>query len=204
MRQKIVMCFVFMLAAIISFGQGRWMMGVNYSVAGPVGDFKNYVGKTSPRGWNANIDYQVTEKISAGLFVGFQDFYEKKDRALYKTVDGSDISAVLSNSVQMIPILANVRYQFLSTGTVQPYGALGIGANIIMNSQYLGEFAVSENKFGFAVRPAAGVFVPFRKESETGLNLSGAFNYMPHSSDNIDVGNLSHWSVGIGIRFRMR
>ena len=50
--------------------------------------------------------YNINNKLSVGLGLGFQDFYQKYPRALYKTDDNETTSAVLSNSVQIIPLLA--------------------------------------------------------------------------------------------------
>ncbi|MDT9091546.1 hypothetical protein, partial [Escherichia coli] len=71
--------------------------------------------------------YGVSDKLSVGLQVAYQDFYEKFPRAIYKLDDGSDISAVLTNSVQVIPILATVRYEFTPEARLRPYVAAGLG-----------------------------------------------------------------------------
>ena len=182
--------------------QHRVMMNLNYSVNVPTGNFNEYIGKTSFRGWNASVVYRVTERFAIGGTVGFQDFYEKNDRALYKTADGSDISAVVSNSIQTIPVLATVQYTLTSSELVKPFVGVGAGANFIMHSQYLGQFANDHNKLGLAVRPEIGVFIPIMRERETGLNISGAYNFMPYNE--AGVKNLNSWAIGLGAKFPLR
>lgn len=193
---------LFLLAGLSIQAQHRVIMDVNYSIHGPVGSFSDYIKNTSFRGWNASITYRVNEKVSIGGVTGFQDFYQKNDRALYKDVQGRDISAVVTNSIQTIPLLATVKYSFSPTQRLQPYVGVGVGANFIMHSQYLGQFANDYNKLGFASRPEIGVFVPFRKDGESGLNVAGAFNWMPYKQG--ELTNLNSWGISVGAKFPLR
>lgn len=178
-------------------------LDINYSVNIPSGSFKtDAVEKTSFRGWTANLMYNITDKISVGLGTGFQDFYQKYPRAVYKLNEGGEVSAVLTNSIQTIPVLAQVQYRFMPGSMVQPYVGVGVGGNMVVYDQYLGEFDNSKSSFKFAARPMAGLFVPFRKDGPAGINIFGAYNYMPYKSDGIE--NLNNWSTGIGIKFPLR
>lgn len=182
--------------------QNRVMLNFNYSVNTPSGKFSDYIDKTSFRGWNATVTYRINERLAVGGSAGFQDFYQKNDRALYKSADGSDISAVVSNSIQTIPVLATVQYTLSSSETFKPYVGLGAGANIVMHTQYFGQFGNDYNKLGLAVRPEVGLFIPILKERETGLNISGAYNFMPYNEGGVK--SLNNWSVGLGVKFPLR
>ena len=121
-------------------------LDLNYSIGIPSGSFKtDAVDKASFRGWTANLLYNVTDKISVGLGTGFQDFYQKYPRAVYKLSEGGEVSAVLTNSIQTIPILAEFQYRFLPHQAVQPYVGVGVGGNMIVFDQYLGEFDNSKS-----------------------------------------------------------
>ncbi len=182
--------------------QNRVMLNLNYSVNGPTGSFKDYIGNTSFRGWNANITYRINEKIAIGATAGFQDFYEKTDRALYKDSEGRDISAVVSKSLQTIPLLATVRYSLSSSPTVNPYVGVGIGGSLIMHSRYLGEFPTDYNKLTAMIRPEVGVFLPIMKEREAGLTIAGSYNFIPYNENGIK--NLNSWGISIGAKFPLR
>lgn len=179
--------------------QGVTKLNIGYNIASPLGSFKDEVGKTSFRGWTANVLYGVTDKISVGLGTGYQDFYEKHPRSTYKLVEGGDVSAVVSNSIQVVPILATGQYNFIPNGVVQPYAGVGVGGNIVFYRQFLGEFSNSKTKFGFAVRPEAGVYIPFGKNSRTGITVNANYNYMPF--DYNGVKQLSNWGGGVGVKF---
>jgi opacity protein-like surface antigen len=178
-------------------------LDINYAVGIPAGSFKSdAVDKTSSRGFTANLMYNATSNLSVGLGFGFQDFYQKYPRAVYKLAEGGEVSAVVTNSIQTIPLLAQVQYRFLPGKTVQPYVGLGVGGNMVVFDQFLGEFENSKSGFKFAARPEAGLFIPFRKEGPAGLHLFGAYNYMPYNADGVD--NLNNWGAGVGVKFPLR
>jgi hypothetical protein len=178
-------------------------LDLNYSIGIPSGSFKtDAVDKASFRGWTANLLYNITDKISVGLGTGFQDFYQKYPRAVYKLGEGGEVSAVLTNSIQTIPILAEFQYRFLPHNVVQPYVGVGVGGNMIVFDQYLGEFENSKSSFKFAARPEAGVFIPFRKDGPAGIHVFGAYNYMPYKEDGVD--NFNNWGAGVGVKFPLR
>lgn len=182
--------------------QGRLNLNINYSINTPTGNFKDVIDKTSYRSWAASLLYGINDKLSVGLGTGFQDFYQKYPRQVYKMDDGSDISAVLTNSVQAIPILAQVQYNFTPQSAIQPYVGVGVGGNLVLYRQYVGEFENSKSKFGFAARPEAGVFVPFRKGGPSGITLRADYNYMPVKYNDLD--GMSNWGAGIGVKFPLQ
>ena len=95
-----------------------------------------------------------------------------------------------------------MQYRFLPGKTVQPYVGVGVGGNMVVFDQYLGEFENSKSSFKFAARPEAGLFIPFRREGPAGVHVFGAYNYMPYNTDGID--NLNSWGAGIGVKFPIR
>jgi opacity protein-like surface antigen len=178
----------------------RLQLDLNYAVGIPGNSFKNdAIEKTSTRGWTANLLYNITPNISVGVGTGFQDFYQKYPRAVYKLSEGGEVSAVVTNSIQTIPILAQFQYRLFPGKMLQPYVGVGVGGNMIIYDQYLGEFENSKSSFKFAARPEVGLFVPFRKEGPAGIHLFGAYNYMPYKMDGVE--NLNNWGAGIGVKF---
>ena len=178
-------------------------LDINYAIGIPGSSFKSdAVDKTSFRGWTANLMYNVTDKISIGVGTGFQDFYQKYPRDVYKLNEGGEVSAVLTNSIQTIPILAQFQYRLLPGKMVQPYVGVGVGGNMVVFDQYLGEFENSRSDFKFAARPEAGLYIPFRKDGPAGIHIFGAYNYMPYKINGID--DLSNWGAGVGVKFPLR
>jgi len=201
---KTMKSILFTMVALVSLSavkaqKGLTTLGVNYSVGIPTGDFKNVMSNESFRGWGIDILHGVNNKLQVGLGVGFQDFYQKNDRQVYHTADGQDISAVMTHSIQTVPILAKARYLF-SDGNIKPYVGLGAGANLVMFRELLGEFGETESYFKFALKPEIGVQIPIVKGA--GLNIGAAYNYLPFGK--YDIKNFNNISVSAGISIPLR
>lgn len=182
--------------------QGKTQLKVSHSIGIPVGSFTDAVEDISPRGGNISILYGISDKISLGGNVGFQDFYQKFPRQVYTTSEGSHISAVLSNSIQVTPVLFTGQYNFLPGQKIQPYASLGIGGNIITYSQLLGAYTNdSRSKVAFAAKPEVGINFPVAA-NRFQVGIGAAFNYMPFNYGGID--NLNNLSIQGGISFPLR
>jgi outer membrane protein W len=204
-KNKIILLTIIALSLGVitaSAQQGELRMTASIAEATPVGQLKDLVDKTSLRGVDVTILYGINEHFSVGLNAGFQDFYQKFPRAVYKLSDGSDISAVLTNSIQTIPLLATARYNFMPDARVQPYASADIGGTYVINKQFIGEYPNDDNKIGFAARPGVGIYIPFRKQGEVGVNLGVNYNYIGYKQD--DISNLGYLGFIIGIDLPMR
>jgi hypothetical protein len=201
MKKNIAIMFLMTVSSMCVAQQGGLSMNLQYSYAKPVGSFNDFLGKSSPRGWNAKILYGIQENTGIGISIGFQDFYEAHPRRTYTTTDNSTISAVMINSIQTIPVLATFQYR-LTGKTIQPYFAIGAGANLITYRQYLGEFPSTQNKVSWAARPEAGIHIPIAQNRETAITVGAAYNYMPAKVAEVD--NFNNVSINAGIKFALR
>lgn len=193
---------VVLLATAAQAQKGIAKLDAGYNVALPVGTFNNQLSNTSFRGFKASVLYGVSDKLSVGFGTGFQDFYQKNARQVYKLEDGSDVSAVLTHSIQTIPLLAQAKYSFTPGAAVQPYAALGIGGNLVAYNELLGEFGGQQTKFGFAARPEAGIYIPFKKGGESGFLLGASYNIMPFKEAGFT--NLNNIGVHAGVSIPLR
>ncbi|MES2890580.1 MAG: outer membrane beta-barrel protein [Bacteroidota bacterium] len=194
------LCFLicFGLFATATAEAQRLKFALNYNVAVPMSEsFKDYVSKTSLRGMQGAILYSFNEQIRAGLQVSYNDFYEKFPRQVYKGSDGSDISTVLTNTLQTLPIMVKGEYSFMKEARVQPYVGVGAGVNIVNFEQYLGEFPYAKYYTKAAFTVDVGILVPFRKEGNSGFRLSTSYNYLPFNDEGIK--NLNSWNVQAGV-----
>jgi len=199
----ITTAFAIMIGATVFAQQGNLTLKLNYAIATPTSSFKDVVNKTSYLGFGGELMYHINDKISVGLESGSQDFYQKFPRDVYKQPDGSDLSAIVTNSVQTVPIMLKGQYNFLAGKTVQPYVALAVGGNMITYNQYAGQYnADSKSSFGFAARPEAGVYVPFGKNSPAGFSVGAGYNYMPFKYNGIS--SLDNFAVRVGVSFPLR
>jgi hypothetical protein len=204
MIMKIIRILPFMICILfvshLNAQKGEVKMNIQYSYALPVGSFKSdAISKASPRGITGDILYNVNSKLSVGLGLGFQDFYQKYPRALYNTGDKEVTSAVLSNSVQIIPLLAKAEFYPLGgkQSMVQPYITAGAGLGITSFRQYLGEFGGSNNGGIFMAQGGAGITVSCKKLGNSGFRLGANYNMVPYNKDGFSNFNNINFQAGL-------
>jgi hypothetical protein len=208
---KKIITSIFSIIILSSFAlhtsaqKGEWKMNLSYNYSLPIGIFKNdIISKSSPRGFSGDFMYGINDRFSAGIYGGYQDFYQKYPRNLYQTDDHEITSAVLSNSIQTIPILA--KGNFMPFGgkhaLVQPYLSVGAGVSIINFSQYLGEFGGTSTNGSITAQGGAGVTIPFGRYSIAGLSLGADYNYIAFNK--YGYNNLSNIGFHAGVYFPLR
>lgn len=200
-------CFLLLACTMLpAAGQERTTMGIQYQYGLPMGDFKkNLIKEGSPRGASIDIQYALNPRWRVGGGLGYQDFYQKNPRQTYKMSDGSDISAVVSNSVQSTALMAKASFLPLGADSsrLQPYISLGAGANMVQYNQLLGEFASSDDVWvRFAAQAGAGIQYAVGGKGKTALSLGVMYHYMPLNG--AGVKNLNNLAVQAGLRFALR
>jgi hypothetical protein len=203
MKNRILLlmaCFV----SVAGSAQDRLSAGVALQYALPVSQFKsNSISDGSLRGVQLDILYQVSPKWRIGGAIGYQDFNQKYDRAIYQLEDGSQMGAVLSNSVQVTPILAKAMFTPLPENRLQPYFTLGAGGSLIQAGQYFGQFSNYEDvKFGFAAQGGLGVKYGLGEAKRTSIMAGATYNHIPFNQ--FEIGNLSHLGFQLGLRFTLK
>lgn len=184
---------------------GRVTMKLNYNMAMPVGSLKNdYISNTSFRGAFGEIGYWFNPKVSLGLGVGYQSYYQKYGRQVYKLEDNQSVSAVLSNTLEVMPVTINGTYLPLggSTAVVQPYVTLGAGLNLVNYRQYLGEFSDGKPNGAFTANAGAGVFIPVNKSKSTSVQLGASYSLTPYNRNGLT--SLNNVGVNAGIVFPLK
>lgn len=188
--------------------KNKFTLNINYNYALPVGSFRSQaVSDGTPRGASGDFIYRISKNFSAGFGVGFQDFYQKYQRALYKTGTDETTSAVLSNSIQVVPVILKGYCYPLGAkkSLVQPYISAGTGLAISSFTQYWGEFSGSDNTACFALQGGAGTFIAFSKSNRGGLSngfrggLSIGADYNMIRYNKYDINNFNNLSFKAGV-----
>jgi len=185
--------------------KGILKLDLNYNYSIPSGAFKNdIISNASPRGVTGALMYGINNKWSAGLQFGYQDYYQKYPRAIYKTGNNEETSAVLTNSVQTLPLIAKATFKPLggTSSFVQPYISAGAGISMIDFKQYLGAFGSSATSGSFTAQAGAGIMVPFSKGGASGFSLGADYNYVSYNK--FDYSNMNNLSLRAGIHFPLR
>ena len=169
-----------------------------------MGDFKNdIISNGSARGVTGDLLYGINNKIAVGLGLGFQDFYQKYPRDLYPTGDHETTSAVLSNSIQLLPVLAKAQiFPLGGKSAIQPYISGGAGIGLISFTQYLGEFGNEENSAGLILQGGAGIKIPFGVTRNAGVSLGANYNWVDYKKNGFN--NLNNLNLQAGLYFPLR
>ena len=207
--KKIKILFI-PLVALLFFAQNtnaqkknlRLDLKYNYSV--PVSGFnKDLISNNSPRGFEGAIMYHFNEQLSGGLGFGFQDYYEKFPRKIYAQSKTQDISAVLTNSIQTIPVMVKAQWiPVTKSSRLKPYLSLGAGANIINFDQYLGQFANSGASINFIGQAGLGIRIPFDKNEIYSFTIGSNYNYAPYKKYGYKDLSSLNFQAGISIKMK--
>lgn len=190
---------LFILLSVAANAQkGKLNLSLNYNYSTPLSGFKSdVISNSSARGFNGDLMYSFTNKWSAGLFLGYQDYYQKYPRGVYNAGKGQDVSAVITNSVQSSPVLIKAKFLPFSNSFIQPYVSVGTGASIINYNQYFGEFGSNQSSISFMAQGGAGINIPFGKLSAAGINVGAAYNYVPYKKNGFTDLNSADFQVGV-------
>lgn len=203
MKTQSIPFFLFaLLLCGAAWGQQRTLkLNLDYSVGIPTGNLKTLTPEVSGRGWGMGLMYGISDRFSVGIGGGFQDFYQKYPRQVMHQ-SGSDISAVVSYSLQTIPVLVKGKYAFQGNGMLRPYVGVGVGANYIRHRKFYGQFAESYTKIGFAAQPELGLQVPVGRAKTSDVHIAAGYNIMPYEQS--EVKGLHHAFVKAGFSFALR
>lgn len=197
------LCMMMCFALPSNAQKGPLKLDLNYNYSLPLSGFKNdLISNGSPRGFMGGLMYSFSDQLYAGLSFGFQDYYQKYSRATYNLDKTQQISAVLSNSIQVTPVLLKAKYFPQSNSFLKPYVSLGAGANIIDFKQYYGEFGNSQSDVGFRAQGGLGLMIPFKKASASALNLSTTYDYAPYKKNGYKDFNSVNIQAGVVIRLK--
>jgi opacity protein-like surface antigen len=195
------LCLVMLFLYSDLNAQQRLSMDLGYSINRPSGQFDQVISKPSYRGFKGGISYAINEQFDVGLGVLYSDFYEKTPRQVYQTAEGA-ISAVISNSIQVMPLVVKAKYNFIKEGPVKPYLGAGAGVNLVNYDQYFGEFPASKVAVKPAVTGEAGVRFPLGLSKRSGLDIGAHYMYLPFKYNGIE--NLNAYGAHIGLYFPLR
>lgn len=207
--KKIKILFVPLIALLFFAGnanaqKGDLRLDLKYNYSLPVSGFNKYlISNNSPRGFEGAILYQFNEQLSGGLGFGYQDYYEKFPREIYAQSKTEDVSAVITNSIQIIPVMVKLQWIPVETSSrVKPYLSLGAGANIVNFYQYLGQFASGGTSVNFIGQAGLGLRIPFDKNENYSFTIGSNYNYAPYNKYGYKDLSSLNFQAGISIKIK--
>ena len=210
MKKNIVISMTMVAACMLGLSasaQQKLKMELSYNVSSPLGSFKNdFINKTSYRGGSGELSYAFNQKFSLGLHSSFQSYYQKYDRQVYKLQGNQAVSAVVTNTMDIVPVM--LRGTFFPMGAttnakVQPYVSAGAGISMVNYGQYLGEFGGTQAAAPFAAQAGTGIKIPFGNAySQTAFKIGATYNYANYKRN--ELKNLNTVGFNAGVVFALK
>lgn len=187
--------------------KGVAKLNLEWNAGLPLGNFKsNYISNGSLRGFTGDVTVGLNNQWALGLGFGTQDFYQKYPMATYDLAPNQQVSAVVTNSIQIMPLLFKAMYTPFqgSTRLIQPYVTAGAGIAFVNYNQYLGEFSSNNTPKGqLSAMADGGIMIPFNKyNSNTAFQLGASFQYVHFNQP--DAMALNTVNIHAGFIFRLR
>lgn len=187
--------FILSIAFVVSLSNVNAQKGYTsfqYGISFGTGDVGDYVSAPSFRGFLFEYKYAFNEKLYAGFDLGWNMFYEKKDKATY-TKGTESVTGVQFRYNRDVPFLISADYFFRPGQKVNPYVNFGIGGLYAKRTTEMGVFYIQEESWQFAIKPEAGLLFE--------VNRSGAIKFSVKYYNGFKSGDLegqSYVSLGIG------
>lgn len=199
MKQLIILLITISSATAVIAQQGLSKISIQHSAHLPLGSVRGFVENISPRGFSADYSYFINNNLSIGFTGGYSDLYQKKDRQTY-TYAETEISAVKSHSLNMIPLMLKANYSKVKEGSLfQPYAGIAAGGSLIDYEEWFGTLIDEKSGFRFTIAPEIGTRISFNKYSLAGVDLSLRYHYTAFKYN--DVKNLQTVSLNVGLFF---
>jgi hypothetical protein len=160
-----------------SYRPDRSIWALNWEIAQPVGDFSNYIDRTSFSGFSLESRSMVGRNYSAGISFSYNRF-DQTFPAYQQTSGTTTVTGAIYRYTDMFGVRLLGHYYFLQGSMVQPYVGGGIGGMWAYGYEQLADFSKTESSFNFVLSPEAGVLIQLaRGGTNIGLNLAVRYTY---------------------------
>lgn len=191
-NKSIAIVFALFVMTICSKAQSR--LGFQYGMAIPSGDLKDFISKTSFRGFSIDYKYMVKDNIGIGCDLGWNVFYQNRPYGTY-TEGTMSLTGVQYRYTNVGWGYVTGHYYFLSETNLMPYVGVGIGTLYADRDLDMGLYYISQDDWQFAYRPEIGLLYKVdRVGVKANLKYQGATN-------SHDLKGQNYWAIGLGMEF---
>ncbi len=197
--KKIIFLMIFgsLLATTKTFGQQESYMSVQYSVSFSTGDMADYISKASWRGILIEYRSEINSHLMAGVDVGWNVFYERKDYGTY-TQGTESLSGIQFRYQNVVPMLATFDYLITSDKALKPYIGLGIGTMFSERATDMNLYRLETNAWQFALKGELGVL--YELNYTASIKLAAKY-YNGFKTDKLE--NQGFFSINLGMAWTL-
>lgn len=163
-----------LLMGATGFAQERYTI-INYPIGFAMGDTKDFIDKTSFRGFGLEFGkFLADDKVSVGFQTNFQTFYKELPKNTYP-IDNGAITGKQYRYITSVPLLVSGLYYPLGQETViVPHVGLGLGTYYVDKKLDMGLFRDQTKVWHLGLAPQLGVSVPINYK--TSFNVNAQYN----------------------------
>jgi opacity protein-like surface antigen len=184
------------------YASGDHMFGITYNMSIPDGKFRDFIEKTSFRGFSLDYESFIMDNLSLGLNAGYAVYDEVKDK---QTVDvnlsstaGATIHAKVWKYTHVVPIELKSRYYYSPdpNSWVHLFGGVGVGTSYVNQELWVGLQEIKQDYWRFSVSPEAGFDI-----STNGLyniQISTMYQYILNGQNSDE--DFGAYTIRIGFR----
>jgi hypothetical protein len=175
---------------------------VFYGVGLPMGSQQNYMDKVGNRNFAVAIEAMFPGRFSVGARIGQQFVSERLPRQVYSLDDGSEISAVQTRTLNIVPLLAIGSVYLNNINSVfRPYFQMGAGGAYVDYAKYYGTLTDQKNGIRGALAPAIGAKFQFGKGNNLGGEIQAQYQHVFFNYNELKNSRNLLLSVGLSYRW---
>ena len=185
--------------AVDVYDEGDQLFGINYSIGFPDGEFRDFIEKTSWRGFNLEYDIFVAQNLSVGFTAGYRLFNQTDDKSTYELERGNAgiaVTAKIWRYTHLVPLQANLKYYYAPSfdSWVHFFGGLGLGTTYVNQEAWVGLNTIKDDDWRFSMAPDFGLEIATGGMSNIQISaqylyiLNGHNDEDPLTSYNLKVG----------------
>jgi opacity protein-like surface antigen len=178
-----------------AMAQGTFFI-LRYQAGVPIGEFRDYIQKTSWRGFNMGFRSVPSSGFAVGFDMAWQGFEERKAFDTY-TFGTASVSGVQFRYQNTFQFSGQAEY-FLTEGSdLMPYVSMGAGAIRVRRTTQFGLFEVNEDPWQFMLKPGIGFTYYLSQNAELLLGMDYVVGFRAR-----DLEGQSYLGFNIGFVFR--
>ena len=169
---------------------------LSWEISFPAGN--NYLTESSLAGGRVEFRKMINPRFSAGLAFSWNSFDQYVGKQTYKTPSGFLVTTDMVREIYTAPITAiGHYYPEVGSKMFKPYVGVGLGAQYAEQNAYFNIYQITNDNWGFVVRPEIGVLVEFNHSVGALLTLS--YNYSTNKNKAFDMNSLQQFGINIGV-----
>ena len=196
MKTSVAVILILMLS--ISVGAQTWLMNLNYNIALPGSEMKQYINNPSLLGFSMDIRRFVSPNVTVGGSFGQQLFYWQHGGQL--ELESTQLKGSQFRFMNTFPLMVNSHFYFSDSGFVRPFLGLHLGGLYAWQRSEMGIVVKDGRQWQWGLAPELGVVFPVGTMT---MNVGTKMSYLasPEGSSLGDPPNQLYFGFNVGVAF---